>query len=109
MATETSNDTDNKNITKCARYYYRHREELLEKSRQKRMADPEYAARMAAKEAKRQADAEAKRIAQEQKEAVKQQREAIRAAKEEAKEERRRLRAIAVGLNPPGVEKTCIT
>ena len=36
--------------SKTLRYYYRHREEILEKKRQKRLEDPEYAARAKARE-----------------------------------------------------------
>lgn len=35
---------------KCNRYYYRHREEILAKKRERRLADPEYQAKQRAKE-----------------------------------------------------------
>jgi hypothetical protein len=90
--------SNQKNSKKGLRYYYRHREEILEKIRQKRLEDPECAAKQAAREAKRQAEAEAKQ----QREAAKQQREAARAAKEAATLERRRAKAAALGVIPSG-------
>jgi alpha-galactosidase/6-phospho-beta-glucosidase family protein len=85
---------------KCMRYYYRHREEIIEKNRQKRLADPVYVAKMAAKEAAR----EEKRRVQEQKEAERMQREAEKKQQEEEKvkerEERRRARAVALRAIP---------
>jgi hypothetical protein len=107
MSSELQN-TDQSTIklpqnSKMIRYYYRHREEILEKIRQKRLENPEYAAKRAEKEAKRQAEAEAKRQAQEQREAAKKLREAARAAKEAATLERRRAKAAAVGVSPSGL------
>ena len=90
--------SNQKNSKKGLRYYYRHREEILEKIRQKRLEDPECAAKQAAREAKRQA--------QEQRDALKRERDAVRAAKEAAKEaamaERRRAKAAALGLSSSG-------
>jgi hypothetical protein len=102
--------SNQKNSKKGLRYYYRHREEILEKIRQKRLEDPECAAKQAAREARRQAEAEAKaeakRQAQEQRDALKRERDAVRAAKEAAKEaamaERRRAKAAALGLSSSG-------
>jgi hypothetical protein len=71
--------------TKENRYYYRHREEVLERKRQKRMEDPEYQAKIKARE-------EAK-IA----------REAAKKAKEEAKEEKRKI-VESLFLKVPGAE-----
>lgn len=46
------------------RYYHRHKEEILEKRRQKRMEDPEYQAKQKAKEEKKkQKEEEAKKRA----------------------------------------------
>ena len=105
MAAETPENpveltSNNKNSNKGLRYYYRHREEVLEKIRLKRLEDPEYALKVAAKEAAK----EEKRIAQEQKEALKAQREAEKKQREEEKarekEERRRAKAVALGAFP---------
>ena len=40
-------------VSKTIRYYYRHREEILEQRRQKRLEDPEYQAKRVKEEAKR--------------------------------------------------------
>ena len=45
---------------KCNRYYYRHREDILEKKRQKRLEDPEYQAKQKAKEEAKKAKEEDK-------------------------------------------------
>lgn len=59
---------------KCNRYYYRHRQEILEKKRQKRLEDPEYQAKQKAKE-------EAKKAKEEEKLRQKEERSRERAKK----------------------------
>lgn len=78
---------------KGLRYYYRHREELQEKRRQKLMADPEYVAKQ-----------EARRLAKEERERMVAERKAAKEAKAERdarakaeREERRRQKAARVG------------
>lgn len=58
----TSSDQEQKlpKNNKCNRYYYRHREDILEKKRQKRLEDPEYQAKQKAKEDAKKAKQEAK-------------------------------------------------
>ena len=83
---------------KGLRYYYRHREELQEKRRQKLMADPEYVAKQ---EAKRLAKEEKERKRAEEKAAKEAQRLAVKAEREARvkaeREERRRQKAARVG------------
>ena len=80
------------------RYYYRHREEVLEKQRQKRLEDPEYQAKQKARE-------EAKRAKEEEK---KQKMKEI--AKEKSRE-RAKKKAELLGVLPvipSGVSKSDI-
>jgi hypothetical protein len=92
-----------KNSEKCLRYYYRHREELQEKRRQKLMEDPGYVAKQeakrVAKEAKELAYADAKAEKEAQRLVAKAERDANAKAKREAeKDERRRQKALQLGL-----------
>ena len=51
-----------KNTNKCMKYYYLHREEILEKRRLKKLEDPDYKAKLEEKEkAKAEKAAEAER------------------------------------------------
>jgi len=78
------------------RYYYRHREEILEKKRQKRLEDPEYQAKQKAKEEAKKAKEEAKK--QQNKEVAK-----------EKSRERAKKKAELLGILPAipsGVEKS---
>lgn len=95
-------DVKQRKNEKGIRYYYRHREELQEKRRQKLMADPEYVAkqeaRRMAREEKERKQAEEKAAKEAKRLAAKEEREAIARAKREAeKEERRRQKAARVG------------
>jgi len=101
---------------KSNRYYYRHREEILEKKRLQRMENPEYRAKLEAKKAEKKAADDA-RIAKEEIKKAKLaekltkvvEREQQRIAKvrereiaEEAKkEERRRAKATELGVAIP--------
>lgn len=97
-----------KDREKCMRYYYRHREALLEKRRQKQMEDPEYHAKQAAKEAEK-AEREARAIEREIAKAIERATERVfmklkrdadwRTKREEEKETRRRLKASQVGIS----------
>ena len=84
--------------TKGIKYYYRHREDILEKRRLKKMEDPEYQAKQLAKEeAKKAKEVEAKK-AKEEKRILKlkekeEQRKLKEEIKEKEKEERQRERA----------------
>jgi hypothetical protein len=86
---------------KCNRYYYRHREDILEKKRQKRLEDPEYQAKQKAKEDAKKAKEEAKIMKLKEKE------EAIRTSeankikqKEERARERAKKKAELLGVLP---------
>jgi hypothetical protein len=59
-----TSETEHKLPKNCKenRYYYRHREEILEKKRQKRLEDPEYQAKQKAKEDAKRAKEEAKKL-----------------------------------------------
>ena len=79
------------------RYYYRHREEILEKRRQKRLEDPEYQAKQKEKE-------EAKRQKEEQRKIEN------KLKREERSRERAKRKADLLGIlleSPGGVEMTC--
>lgn len=54
VATDSTDDVKPPKNCKENRYYYRHREEILEKKRQKRLEDPEIQAKLKAKEDERQ-------------------------------------------------------
>ena len=77
-------------ISKGVRYYYRHREEILEQKRQKKLEDPEYQAKLLEKERKKAEKAEeAKRL-------------------KEARRLRAKKRAEILGIqldDSPGMEK----
>jgi hypothetical protein len=47
---------------KETRYYYRHREDILERKKQKRLEDPEYQAKQLAKEEAKKAKEEEKKL-----------------------------------------------
>ena len=77
------------------RYYYRHREAILEKKRQKRLEDPEYQAKQKAKE-------EAKKVKEEEKK-LKQKEAAKEKSRERAK---KKAEFLGVGaLVSSGVEE----
>lgn len=93
-ATDTSEHKLPKN-SKENRYYYRHRDEILEKKRQKRLEDPEYQAKVKERE-------EAKKRKEEER--VAKQKEI---AKEKSRE-RAKKKAELLGVLPvvsPGVDK----
>jgi len=50
LAIGMSAEETSKNTTKCMKYYYLHREEILEKRRLKKLEDPEYKAKLEEKE-----------------------------------------------------------
>jgi hypothetical protein len=80
------------------RYYYRHREEILEKQRQKRLEDPEYQAKQKARE-------EAKRVKEEEK------RQKNKELAKEKSRERAKKKAELLGIQsaiPSGVSKISI-
>lgn len=89
--------------SKETKYYYKHREEILEKKRQARLLNPEYQAKQKAKE-------EAKRIKEEEKRMKEEEKK--HKMKEKAKEksrERAKKKAELLGILPvisSGVEKS---
>ena len=86
---------------KCNRYYYRHREEILEKKRQKRLEDPEYQAKQKAKEEAKKAKEEAKLIKlKEKEEAIKSSESEKKRQKEERGRERAKKKAELLGVLP---------
>ncbi len=70
-------------VPKASRYYYRHREDILARRRERLMADPEYVAKQNAREEAKEAKEAAKR------------------AREEAKEEKRKRMAALLGAETP--------
>jgi hypothetical protein len=78
---------------KASRYYYRHREKVLEQRRQKKLQDPEYVAKMNAREAAKEAREAAKKLKE----------EAAKKLREEAKEEKRAKMAKLLGVDSPGI------
>lgn len=76
------------------RYYYRHREEILEKKRQKRLEDPEY-------KAKKEAREEAKRKREEEKK-EENRKKALERSRERAKRKAELLGVLPA--SPPGAE-----
>ena len=95
--------------TKGIKYYYRHREEILEKRMQKKMEDPEYQAKQVAKEEAKKAKEEEVKKAKEEKRILKlKEKEEQRKLKEEIKEkekeercrERAKKKAELLGVKP---------
>ena len=90
---ESKNETQEvKSPCKEMKYYYRHREEILDKRKQKRLEDPEYQAKQKAKEEKK------KQKEEEKKEKIK-----------EKGRERAKMKAERLGILPivsSGVDKT---
>ena len=86
---ELKQEEDEKLPKNCKenRYYYRHREEILERKRQKRLEDPEYQAKKKAKE-------DAKKLKEE---LIKQQKKEI--TKEKSRE-RAKKKAELLGVLP---------
>ncbi len=78
---------------KASRYYYRHREQVLERRKQKKLEDPEYQAKIQAKE-------EAKKAKEAEKKAAKEQ---VKQAKEIEKEVKRAKIAKLLGVDSPGL------
>lgn len=79
--------------TKTIRYYYRNRDEILEKYRLKKLEDPEYQAKLKARENTKKAKEEARKAKEEARKA----KEEARKAKEETKEELAKKKAILLG------------
>ena len=90
---ESKNETHElKTPCKEMKYYYRHREEILDKRKQKRLEDPEYQAKQKEKEEKK------KKKEEEKKEKLK-----------EKGRERAKMKAERLGILPTvssGVDKT---
>lgn len=87
-ATESTTRSAGPKLCKENRYYYRHREEILARQKQKKMEDPEFAARCQARE---QSKAEREQKAAEREEKRKQEEE-LRRQKEEQKQEKDRIK-----------------
>jgi len=81
-ATESTTRSAGPKLCKENRYYYRHREEILARQKQKKMEDPEFAARCQARE---QSKAEREQKAAEREEKRKQEEE-LRRQKEEKRQ-----------------------
>jgi DNA anti-recombination protein RmuC len=62
---ETKEDIKLPKNPKSSRYYYRHREKILEQRQQKKLEDPEYLAKKQAREEAKKAREEAKEKAKE--------------------------------------------
>jgi membrane protein involved in colicin uptake len=80
--------------TKGLRFYYRHREEVLEQRRKKKLDDPEYQAKLKAREDAKKAKEEARREKEERKKAKEEERK----KKEMERKEKRKARAKLVGV-----------
>lgn len=92
-----AHDSKTPKLTKGLRFYYRHREELLQQRKQKRLEDPEYQKKVQAREEAKKAKEEA-RIAKEE---ARKQKEELKRAKEAEREAKRRATAILVGALAP--------
>jgi hypothetical protein len=97
-------------VNKNTRYYYRHREEIAAARKERLMADPEYVAKQAAKEAARvakeaarEAAAIAKTVTRQKatEERQKAKEEEKQKAKEELKKQKRELKSQLVGATSP--------
>jgi colicin import membrane protein len=90
-------------ITKETKYYYLHREEVLERKRKKRMEDPAYKARCEERAKKKAEKEAAEALKREEKQRKKEERERIAAekrleAKRKKEEEREAKRAAILAL-----------
>jgi hypothetical protein len=93
-------------LCKENRYYYRHREEILARQKQKKMEDPEFAARQVAREqlkAEREQKA-AEKEAKKEEERIKREEEQ-RKLKDEKKEEKNRLKREKAEENAKIIEE----
>lgn len=108
--TQTEDSVKLPKNTKGNRYYYKHREEILEKKRQQRLEDPEYQAKQKAKEEAKKAKEEAKLLKLKEKEEAIKTSEANRKRQiEERSRERAKKKAELLGVLPvvsSGIEKT---
>jgi len=68
---DTKNETEDIKPPKEMKYYYRHREEILEKKRQKRLEDPEYQAKYEERQRKKAEREELERKRKEKREQTK--------------------------------------
>ena len=105
MVAPTNADIKLPKMCKEIRYYYRHREELAEKRRQRLLQDPDYQAKQLEKEEKKRAKEEEKQRAKEEAKRVKEEeKEAKRLEKlkekEQAKEAKRKKKAELLGILP---------
>lgn len=102
VATDSTVDINSsESATKYNRYYYRHREEILEKKRQQRLQDPEYQAKLKAKKELKEAKLRQKEALQEEKRKIKEEEKKARSM------ERAKKRAVALGVlsqTSPGCE-----
>ena len=99
-ATDTSEYKLPKN-SKENRFYYRNREEILEKRRQKRLEDPEYQAKQKAKEeAKKAKEEERINKLKAKEEAIKSKETERIKQKEERSRERAKKKAELLGVLP---------
>jgi hypothetical protein len=86
---------------KETKYYYTHREQILERKKQKRLEDPEYQAKQLAKEKAKKAKEEAKLLKlKEKEEAIKSSEETRIKQKEERARERAKKKAELLGILP---------
>ena len=100
-ATESTTRSAGPKLCKENRYYYRHREEILARQKQRKMEDPEFAARCQARE---QSKAEKEQKAAEREEKRKQE-EDLRRQKETQKQEKDRLKREMVEEKARAVEQ----
>ena len=90
-------------VPKASRYYYRHREDILARRRERLMADPEYVAKQKAREEAKEAKEAAKRAREEAKQKAREEaKKASEEKKKESQKERRARMAKLLGLESPG-------
>jgi hypothetical protein len=85
------------------RYYYKHREEVLERKRKKRMEDPEYIAKMKEREEKKIEKEELKKAKELAKEERRKTMEALNMQKEAEREAKRKI-VESLFLKTPGAK-----
>lgn len=87
--------------TKANRYYYKNREAILEKKRQKRLEDPEYQAKVLEREEKKKAKEEEKKAKEEEKKAKEEETKRIREEeKRKRSQEKAKKKAALLGILP---------
>jgi hypothetical protein len=102
-AVESPQNVNKEKDKKNLRYYYRHREEIIEKRKQLKMQDPEYQAKLKAREEAKKEKEAAKKAREEMMQKAREEKRKMAELKEKEREEKRaKKRAELLGADLPG-------